>query len=470
MLFSFCMLPRSQAPLVLVFRRLRWQARRTISTTTDTKRYRQDSSTSAADRHKLPMLKAPQQSAFVKTGKFLESPVQAFAVIRAVERKYGAVNEYHVAKDFEVETRYQSIIHLQFKDAESFGRIPVNNSDTFYVETPEALTQPGGVGLDELELFLERQEYMEEARMPAFGRLMDSVLQTGRDEADSKSIISMECKITRSNSAFWTPSSSPPTMTSARDMTGRNFIKWGGFQTIKPIKKETLIVDEELFGPTTLDHVRMRRILRKWSALSGAPNPYECSENPDDNRTISHSIVGDLPQGAQEARSDLSTWEPLPGYRSEPEDVLMPSTLDETPVQTRLASNAKLSSISCILTPSPNASEVLPSVQTTGQDQNFLPSHQTTIPAAIEMISPLNSPSNNLDNTTGPSAQAEKAVQLKAARAAANFNKTSFKKPQRKLPVKGPKPLPKKPRPMNPVQEEKENGGVAARLRGLFGF
>lgn len=92
------MLSRAQPPRLLTPCRLQWQARRTNTTAAGTKRYRQESSTFAADRLKLPALKTPEQSAYVKTGRFLESPAQAFAVIRAVERKYGAVNEYHIAK------------------------------------------------------------------------------------------------------------------------------------------------------------------------------------------------------------------------------------------------------------------------------------------------------------------------------------------------------------------------------------
>lgn len=97
-LFLSCMLPRAQPPRLLISCRLQWQVRRITTTAAGTKRYRQESSTFAADRLKLPVLKTPEQSAYVKTGRFLESPAQALAVIRALERKYGAVNEYHIAK------------------------------------------------------------------------------------------------------------------------------------------------------------------------------------------------------------------------------------------------------------------------------------------------------------------------------------------------------------------------------------
>lgn len=81
------------------------------------------------------------------------------------------------------------------------GRVPANTSDIFHVVTPEILDRPGGVGLDELEPFLERQEYVEEASIPAFGGVMDSVLQSVQDEAENKNANFMECQITRS-SAF----------------------------------------------------------------------------------------------------------------------------------------------------------------------------------------------------------------------------------------------------------------------------
>jgi hypothetical protein len=44
--------------------------------------------------------------------------------------------------------------------------------------------RPGGIGLDELEGLLERQEYVKESGLPVFENVMDNVLQSGGDEND----------------------------------------------------------------------------------------------------------------------------------------------------------------------------------------------------------------------------------------------------------------------------------------------
>lgn len=261
-------------------------------------------------------------------------------------------------------------------------------------------------------------------------------------------------------------------------MTGHNFIKWGGFQTLKPIEKGTPIPDEELFGPTSIDHIRMRRTLRKWSDLSGAPNPYEYSVKsdilPQDRRSVSTSMHHTQPQEVvEEALADLSTWEPLPGYESEAEDEPIPSSLYSAPVQGHPAQDAKPSPTPTT-SASPIASPHAISPSRKGEHlekENFsnlsIPSQvEIPTPAEITMPSMHNPPSINNDT---PISQAEKAAQLKAARAVANPTQAPFKKPSNKSPAKGPHSLPRKPRPV-PVQEERKNDGVAARLKGLFGF
>ena len=41
-----------------------------------------------------PLLRRGGLAAFIRMTKFIESPADAFAIIRAVERKYGALTEY----------------------------------------------------------------------------------------------------------------------------------------------------------------------------------------------------------------------------------------------------------------------------------------------------------------------------------------------------------------------------------------
>jgi hypothetical protein len=87
-----------------------------------------------------------------------------------------------------------------------------------------------------------------------------------------------------------------------RNVIAQHFINWGGFHPIKPIEKDTPMTNRDLFGTSPLDHIRMRRTLRKWSDLSGIPNPYEYT-----------------PDSGQVTRADRVEWEPLPAGDTQPE-------------------------------------------------------------------------------------------------------------------------------------------------------
>ena len=159
----------------------------------------------------LLLVKRSGLSVRIRTTRFLESPASAFAVIRAVERKYGALTEYRfsrvclpifefrqtlthvVMQDFEVGYKYQSIVHAVFRDPQSVDRISAD--DTLRIPAPHYVPdRPGGIGLDELEGLLELQEHVKEAGVPAFANVMESVLRNG-EENDSF----IDCRVTRSS-------------------------------------------------------------------------------------------------------------------------------------------------------------------------------------------------------------------------------------------------------------------------------
>jgi hypothetical protein len=99
-------------------------------------------------------------------------------------------------QDFEIGAKYQSVAHVVFRDPQSPLRISAD-SDILHIPAPHIISdRPGGIGLDELEGLLEHQEYVKEGGIPAFENVMESVLQSGRDEKNDRFI---ECKIQRSS-------------------------------------------------------------------------------------------------------------------------------------------------------------------------------------------------------------------------------------------------------------------------------
>ncbi|RDB25360.1 hypothetical protein Hypma_007614 [Hypsizygus marmoreus] len=287
---------------------------------------RDDQGVSNVAQRGTPVYIPEARTAYIRLSRFLRSPVEGYAVMRALERKYGAIREFRLLRDYEVHSVYQNIVHVSFRDPETLKRIP-ETKETLSIVLPSIdLNSPGGVGLDELESVLESQEYTDDASIPAFGNVMDSVMQEDAEEGAEKTSNIVECTVERSKAPFYTPSAyTGPNIVRRRSVIADSFIKWGGFYPLEPIPTETKITDSELFGTTNLDHVRMRRVLRAYCDQVGQLNPYEIypvlAEKP--------STVQPLP----EPEVPKPEWEPLPGHESSPEDTPMPSAVQAAPVQ-----------------------------------------------------------------------------------------------------------------------------------------
>ncbi|KAG5647077.1 hypothetical protein DXG03_001447 [Asterophora parasitica] len=169
------MRPPSRLPTVLSQCR-RTQARPFHSETVQNQRaqsFRNDRHGSSS-RPRERLLKEEPNSAVVRGKKFLSSPAEALAVIRAVERKYGAVREYRFTKDFELPSHYQIYVNVAFRDPNAFERIPLK-PEPFTVTLPSTIAnRPGGIGLDELQAVLQPQEYVK-SNIPSFGDIMETV-------------------------------------------------------------------------------------------------------------------------------------------------------------------------------------------------------------------------------------------------------------------------------------------------------
>jgi hypothetical protein len=100
-------------------------------------------------------------------------------------------------QDYEIGTKYQSSVHVVFRDPQSALRLSAD-SGILHIPAPHTISdRPGGIGLAELEGLLERQEYVKkEGGIPAFENVMESVLQ-GRQDGKNDRVI--ECKIRRSS-------------------------------------------------------------------------------------------------------------------------------------------------------------------------------------------------------------------------------------------------------------------------------
>ncbi|KAF8653312.1 hypothetical protein AX16_004012 [Volvariella volvacea WC 439] len=269
--------------------------------------------TATKDYDPSPHLKQHgKRTAFIRTWEFIKSPAHAYAIIRKVEEKYGAIQEYKFAKDYELPSEYQSSVIVVFKDPESYKRLPLE-PETFHVSEPLVLDQPGGIGLDDLKELLEPRKKTDQSTL-SIDEIMVNIRKGMNESPTGKT---MMCKIERAHKERSTPNRLPQSGSSRqiREQVSRRFLDWGGFYELSPIDTNTPITDDELFGQSTLDHVRMRRVLRKHSEATGIPNPYE----REPTSPISSNMT------AKPMNNDLRQWKPLPGFEDQPSEVPSPT-------------------------------------------------------------------------------------------------------------------------------------------------
>lgn len=97
-------------------------------------------------------------------------------------------------------------------------------------------------------------------------------------------------------------------------------LSWGGAYDLKPIDSSIPITNEELFGESKLDHVRMRRVLRMHAQNIGIGNPHEYRSQPVSRE--SNAVEG--AKGNPTELQNRSEWEPLPGAKEIPGETTLP--------------------------------------------------------------------------------------------------------------------------------------------------
>jgi hypothetical protein len=88
-----------------------------------------------------------------------------------------------------------------------------------------------------------------------------------------------------------------------RESIARNFLNWGGFYEFQPIERTMPITEAMLSVKSNIDHIRMRKCLRKWSQVIGVPNPYEYQTGANN--------PSQLPTDSQRSTIETTVTQPL---------------------------------------------------------------------------------------------------------------------------------------------------------------
>ncbi|KAG1824337.1 uncharacterized protein BJ212DRAFT_1319446 [Suillus subaureus] len=190
--------------------------------------------------------------------------VDAFAVVRGVERKFGRIREYRFIRDGEVSSEYQMLCWAAFQSEDSMSLIPEKG---ITMNVPAATQDPtipeGGPGLEHLQgLFDVKDVYS--SNPPAYSA-----------EGPSTRPRLIELNVQRAASDLrFNGDNSPLNLTKGKRIAiGHSFYEWGGFYPLKPLYTSSPFTSPSEEPPPTPDHQQMRIALNKWSQILERPDP-----------------------------------------------------------------------------------------------------------------------------------------------------------------------------------------------------
>ncbi|KAK0486121.1 hypothetical protein IW261DRAFT_779601 [Armillaria novae-zelandiae] len=195
-------------------------------------------------RQAWSLLRAPDgRSAVVKSWKWMDSMAEAYALIRAIEEKYGPIHEYWFQKDQEDPSKFTSVVRVQFKNPESLRDISFT-PQPLHTVAPAIPVRPGGIGLSDLKGLLTPRT---------------QVVQEPTDETKSMPIVGegekiIDANITKASQSLYTNG-----IPINRRVIPRNIKAihdWGGFFPLEPLPEG---------APVTTDHPHMRLALQRWT-------------------------------------------------------------------------------------------------------------------------------------------------------------------------------------------------------------
>ncbi|KAG2159153.1 uncharacterized protein EDB93DRAFT_448655 [Suillus bovinus] len=190
--------------------------------------------------------------------------VDAFAIIRGVERKFGRIREYRFIRDAEVNSEYQIMCWAAFQSEDSMNLIPEQG---ITMNIPAATQDPtipeGGPGLEQLQGLFDVKE--TDSSSPS--------AYSAEGPSTQPRLIELNVRRAASDLRF-NGDSRPLNLTKmSRLAIGNNFYHWGGFYPLKPLYTSSPFASPSEELPTTPDHEQMRIALNKWSQILGRPDP-----------------------------------------------------------------------------------------------------------------------------------------------------------------------------------------------------
>ncbi|PPQ63042.1 hypothetical protein CVT24_005988 [Panaeolus cyanescens] len=229
-----------------------------------------------------PRLPQSQVTAFVKLKEHPKSLAEAYIILGALERKYGAIVETELFADPDFGERYRNVLYVVFKDKESLQRIPTEGEQLFVPAPSDLPSNPLNLRLSDLEATYKRADYDPFFNLPT----------SMPEENANKRFLEIEIQPSAYDKhavrrGYTNPI--PP-----RQIL-RAFGEWGGFSKLEPVENPQRIVMKQLFlDKPPVDNIHLRFALQSYRenvpgsvmASPDAPSSSSSSSKPFDVKSI----------------------------------------------------------------------------------------------------------------------------------------------------------------------------------------
>ncbi|KAJ7772107.1 hypothetical protein DFH07DRAFT_803733 [Mycena maculata] len=416
---------------------------------------------------------------------YLESPLDAYAVVRAVEARFGRIFQFRFHRDAE-SNRFQFLAFLCFADPDAYTRVPKKGPNVVRAYVPAHLPPSGGIGLADLEKagVLTPKDWTD-------GDLAEEVRAhyEGPKLQDGQRVIQFH--VDHHIGSFQKVNKSPAgdyNLRNLREPLMASFVRWGGFAPMEriPVTPETRVTRAHLLcGGAPVDHPFMRYQLDAWS--NSIPHPFlrvplqpvtqhavkippqeSLHVAPNANAKASETIAINTVEAKQSPTADTkqppipqATPPPLKADTKPPAPQKIepdaprperPTVANTTPQATRskLEANAKH--------PAPEAARLERAQQAAGRTlmRAARGSSRKVDPVKAEAVKQEQGPKGQQQNAKAQRPQAKASQPVKGK-----------KKQEKRKDMEKEKPVEKARE--SPIEVEERKAGIATRLKGIFG-
>ncbi|KAJ7782692.1 hypothetical protein B0H16DRAFT_1493986 [Mycena metata] len=238
-----------------------------------------------------------------RTTDQIVSPADAFAIVRAIEHRFGRVSQFRFVKDSDP-NHFRGKAQIAFADPATYDRVPTTVT-RLRVKVPPAnnIPESGGVGLADIAPYLDAQERS--------GNDLPAEVDEDSEEppTDGSRIIELDIQhslLTPRLKLTGLASSTPrPIVAATANRTNiiSTFVSWGGFAPLSPLPQSVEVTQSDLYcGEPKVEHPHMQNQLQVWKKWLYGPEGVPQARTTS---TVAPSPPADATQEAAEPQTDV---------------------------------------------------------------------------------------------------------------------------------------------------------------------